>query len=172
MIVPSYTLTQAVAYIQSKYTEFSQLGRKLWLAQMKAAATARVLRDAGKDDTEAVRVIKELGETRLEWADTMSKLQPLAERAGLGAVPLMVVFAVSGIALAGAMYAIFRRRTAAERALDLVHDGLTPAEQSTVRAIMREQGGDAGLFGGLADAAMWIAVAAAAAFVLPGIVKR
>lgn len=158
--------SEAAAYISARVREFRALGPRLLTMQHQAALIAGRAKQAGDDAAyvEAQERRAELADVWRDWGAVMDRLDGLlAKVPGLGLPVIPLALAAAAVAIAGAMALIFRRATAAEEALDLVARGvLTPDE---AERLARERGG--GLFGGLADAAKYAALAVGLYFGLP-----
>lgn len=163
-------IVKAATYVHRKVEDFRALGPVISTMQRQAAFVLDRAVRSGQEVEAARGVFREVADLHRDYLEQREKLERLIaivrKVPGLGLPPAVIAAAAAIVTLAIAMGAIFRRKTAAEKALDLVARGvLTPQEADKLR---RERGG---LFGGLADAAKYIAIGVGLYFGLPLLAK-
>lgn len=158
------TLDQAASYIEGKIAAFRALGPKLatemhQLSHIAAAANAQG--DAAAAD-QAKAELATVSELYRDWGSVADKLDMVTSAvSGLGqAVAIATVLggAAAVVALAVAMYGIFRRESAAEKALDALAKGTLTPQEAAQFAKDRGSGGVFGSLSGIAKAAAVVAV--------------
>lgn len=170
--VPFSDIASAWSYITRRVRDVKALPGRLHAKQMEAAAVARVAREAGNTDGEARarELVRQFSALKLEAQDTAQRVSELASRAGLGAVPAVVLTfgAAAIIALAWTVQSLFRRASERERELELLEAGiLTPEQVEELRRSI-----PTGPLAGLAGAARWLAIGAALFVGLPLLTRR
>ena len=159
------TAEQAASYIESKIAAFHALGPKIYLMMHQASHVAAAANAAGDVTAaeQAKETLAELSSLYIDWGHTDDKVSAVASTLGLG--QLVTIAAILGgtaavLALAGAMYGIFRKSDAAEKSLALVAQGvLTPQEAAKLAQDRASDG--TGLFSGLGSAVKAVATVAA-----------
>lgn len=131
-------------WLASVRARFYALEGELLNLQHRAAVIAAEARQRGDTftaDTARAAVVN-LGDLRLAYGAARDRFDSLrAAVPGLGQILIPLAYSAVAVALAAAIYGIFRRATAQEKIVDLLEAGqLTPAEAAALAAEAR--GGD------------------------------
>jgi hypothetical protein len=170
---------QAQAYLSGQ-ASFAAKQSPALQAEYRAMVTrAAVLKARIVDVSNALRAVegwlKGAYSVAVEpWVQAGARIREwlgLSGLSGLAALPALIPVAVVSAALAAVAYFLtdfLALRAKFEEIRRLTETGLTPAEAA---AIVAKTGGP-GLFGGLQTTLMWVALAAAALFILPRLMKK
>lgn len=159
------TAEQAASYIEGKIDAFHALGPKLYLMMHQASHVAAAANAAGDAQAaeQAKQTLADISALYVDWGHTDDQVSAVASKLGLG--QLVTIAAILGgtaavLALAAAMYGIFRKSDAAEQSLSLVAKGVLTPQEAAKLAQDRSNAGS-GLFSGLGSAVKAVAAVAA-----------
>lgn len=124
---------EAGEYVRRKLREWTSLESVLVNMMHTAAELAYRAKQAGREDLaeQAKNVIRNLNAINQNYSKWQGVLQTVQEQVpGLRGIWIPAAIAATVIALAGAMYGIFRKVTAEEKMLQMIEDGVITAEEA------------------------------------------